>query len=114
MFHDHICLDKLILTLASWRRNVLEAPNPNYYLLLLLLSPQQDSLAHCSTVVSLALRIPVCLDNSEGAVASAYEKSCRHSLGTSLASALLKGVGDHMFECTCLLEKYKLDCVVTM
>lgn len=30
MFNDRIWLDKLKITLASWRRNVLEAPNPNY------------------------------------------------------------------------------------
>ena len=61
----------------------------------------------------MVLKVPVCLEISEGAVASAYEKSYRHVLGTSLASALPKGVGEVLFECALLLERYKSDCVVT-
>jgi len=30
MFSDHIWLDKLKLTLVSWNRNVLEAPNSSF------------------------------------------------------------------------------------
>lgn len=63
MFSDHICLDKLKFTPSSWRRNVLEEPNLKYHLLLL-------SSTHYRAAISMMSKIPVCLEISEGGIAS--------------------------------------------
>lgn len=62
----------------------------------------------------MLLKVPVCLEVRDGAVASAHEKSCRHVLDTSLVSALPKGVEDVLFESGFLLKRYESDCVVTV
>lgn len=99
MFNDHIWLNKLKLTPSSWRRNVLEGPNPKYYLLLL-------SSIHGRAVISVMSKIPACLEISEGALASIREKkhpNMQIFLDTTLDSALPRWDGDVLFELALIL-----------